>query len=318
MKSSLIASVLSFALLSPLGVLAAENIGSQGSENGTLNVTGEVQAGVAVPKFIDVTKEAKVVGGLDECRAACRQNNQSNPDALNACLRACGAVGPASGARLLPTVNKKTDSRDAATGQSSGKRQHKPMMIIKEWDAATPLLMQRSQERKEDLQERRDEMKEKMEEQREKMKERLAAFKNKTKAAIAERIADSLNKLNERLTNHFANQIDKMEEIMVGVAAGDVDGDGTADITAANQAIADADAAVSVQASKNYTVAVSTEANVKVDVGVARQQLHDDLKAVEEKVKAAREAVRKAASHVDKPAASANASSSGSVQTNTQ
>ena len=59
------------------------------------------------------------------CQAKCRENNQGNPDALAACLRECGAVGPASGGALttdpanpngadqaaptkkvLPTVNK--------------------------------------------------------------------------------------------------------------------------------------------------------------------------------------------------------------------
>ena len=38
---------------------------------------------------------------------------------------------------LLHTVKS---PRDVATGQSSGKRTHKPMKIIKEWDAATPQL----------------------------------------------------------------------------------------------------------------------------------------------------------------------------------
>ncbi|MDB5098864.1 MAG: type secretion system effector, Hcp1 family [Cyanobacteria bacterium RYN_339] len=32
--------------------------------------------------------------------------------------------------------------RDAATGQASGKRQHAPVVIIKEWDASSPVLMQ--------------------------------------------------------------------------------------------------------------------------------------------------------------------------------
>jgi type VI secretion system secreted protein Hcp len=32
--------------------------------------------------------------------------------------------------------------RDAATGQASGKRQHKPILITKEWDASSPLLFQ--------------------------------------------------------------------------------------------------------------------------------------------------------------------------------
>ena len=30
--------------------------------------------------------------------------------------------------------------RDAASGQASGKRQHKPVKIVKEWDANTPML----------------------------------------------------------------------------------------------------------------------------------------------------------------------------------
>ena len=34
-----------------------------------------------------------------------------------------------------------TSPRDAATGQASGKRQHKPVHIIKEWGAASPQLL---------------------------------------------------------------------------------------------------------------------------------------------------------------------------------
>jgi len=30
--------------------------------------------------------------------------------------------------------------RDAATGQASGKRSHKPFVVVKQWDAASPLL----------------------------------------------------------------------------------------------------------------------------------------------------------------------------------
>ena len=32
--------------------------------------------------------------------------------------------------------------RDVATGQATGKRQHKPIRIVKEWDAASPMLFQ--------------------------------------------------------------------------------------------------------------------------------------------------------------------------------
>ena len=34
-----------------------------------------------------------------------------------------------------------TSPRDSASGMASGKRTHKPLKVVKEWDAATPLLM---------------------------------------------------------------------------------------------------------------------------------------------------------------------------------
>lgn len=37
-----------------------------------------------------------------------------------------------------------TSLRDVATGQSSGKRQHKPFTIVKEWDRSSPVLFKAS------------------------------------------------------------------------------------------------------------------------------------------------------------------------------
>ena len=39
-------------------------------------------------------------------------------------------------------LSETSSPRDAATGQASGKRIHKPIMITKEWDAASPQLFQ--------------------------------------------------------------------------------------------------------------------------------------------------------------------------------
>lgn len=43
---------------------------------------------------------------------------------------------------LLPAVQRQAivSPRDAASGQASGKRMHKPFTITKEWDSATPLI----------------------------------------------------------------------------------------------------------------------------------------------------------------------------------
>ncbi|HEY8285165.1 MAG TPA: type VI secretion system tube protein TssD [Chloroflexota bacterium] len=49
---------------------------------------------------------------------------------------------PAGSTRFLSYSYEITSPRDIATGQSSGKRMHKPFVIIKEWDAASPQLFQ--------------------------------------------------------------------------------------------------------------------------------------------------------------------------------
>ena len=43
---------------------------------------------------------------------------------------------------VAPTAQfRVTAPRDAASGQASGKRMHKPLTVVKEWDAASPQLM---------------------------------------------------------------------------------------------------------------------------------------------------------------------------------
>lgn len=49
-----------------------------------------------------------------------------------------GAFGPIS---LLGITHEIVSPRDAASGLPTGKRQHKPITITKEWGASTPLLM---------------------------------------------------------------------------------------------------------------------------------------------------------------------------------
>ena len=46
-----------------------------------------------------------------------------------------------AGGRLAAAHYNVKSPRDSATGMASGKRTHKPITIVKEWDAATPLLM---------------------------------------------------------------------------------------------------------------------------------------------------------------------------------
>jgi len=146
-------------------------------------------------------------------------------------------------------------------------------------------------------------VKNQIEARREELKQKLATIRDERKKQTTERIGAELQKLNERITAHFSNVLEKIENALERVNSRadkaeannrDVRAVRTA-ISEAETAITDARTAASAQAGKVYTLEVTTEDALRVDVGRARQTLHTDLSAVREKVKAAHEAVRKAA-----------------------
>lgn len=57
-------------------------------------------------------------------------------------LTASSKTDHGSRIKVLPFTFGVTSPRDQATGQASGKRQHKPITIIKEVDSASPLIWQ--------------------------------------------------------------------------------------------------------------------------------------------------------------------------------
>jgi hypothetical protein len=63
------------------------------------------------------------------------------------------------------------------------------------------------------------------------------------------------------------------------------------DVGAAKLAIEEAKQAVSAQAAKVYVISISDESKLREDANKVKSQLQSDLKAVQEKVKAARMAV---------------------------
>lgn len=153
------------------------------------------------------------------------------------------------------------------------------------------------------VQERRTELKDLIQEKREALKEQLQKVKDERKKAAVERIDANLDKLNERITTHLSNMLDKLENVLERVASRadkaeekglNVSSVRTA-VTGALSAIEAARVAVAAQAGKTYTITISSEDNLRVDVGKARQALHSDLVKVRETVKAAHEAVRQAA-----------------------
>jgi DNA repair exonuclease SbcCD ATPase subunit len=166
------------------------------------------------------------------------------------------------------------------------------------------LILQNRTELQNQIQNKRAEMKSRIEALKAQLRERLRERISERKREIVERIYDRINALNERMTDHYLDVLYRLEKILERIesrtAKAKLNGKDVSKveeaIQKAHQAINTAREAVKTQAEKVYQPPeITTEEKLKLDVGKLRQQLHDDLKAVEKLVKDARDAVRQAA-----------------------
>jgi DNA repair exonuclease SbcCD ATPase subunit len=166
------------------------------------------------------------------------------------------------------------------------------------------LILQNRTELQNQIQNKRAEMKSRIEALKAQLKERLRERISERKREIVERIYDRINALNERMTDHYLDVLYRLEKILERIesrtAKAKLNGKDVSKaeeaIQKAHEAIEKARKAVKAQAEKVYQPPeITTEEKLKLDVGKLRQQLHDDLKAVEKLVKDARDAVRQAA-----------------------
>ena len=166
-------------------------------------------------------------------------------------------------------------------------------------------LMEQNQiEFRNQLQNKREEMKAKIEAFKEKLRTRLRERISEKKQKIVEKIYERVNALNERITNHYLDVLDHLEKVLERIesrtAKAKLNGRDVSQveiaIEKAHKAIETAREAVKAQAEKVYEPPeITTEENLKLEVGKLRKALHDDLKTVEKLVKDARDAVRQAA-----------------------
>ena len=147
---------------------------------------------------------------------------------------------------------------------------------------------QRFETKKEVVKERLSTLKERMATREAALKTKLAAFRDRNKANITERINTNLNMINAKQTKAMSNHLVRMSEILTKVEARK---GSTATITTAKERIASATALVNAQAEKDYTITVTSEAKIKDDAKLKRDMLHTDLKAAREAVIAAKQAV---------------------------
>lgn len=142
-----------------------------------------------------------------------------------------------------------------------------------------------------------------MQAHRDTLKAKLQAIKDERKKTAVERIDKNLADLNSRMTTHYANVLDQIDDVLNRVVSRtDTAQANGKDATMARTAIMNAQSvitaartAVVAQVNKVYSMNITGDTTLKSDVGAARQALHDDLKKVNDTVKAARDAVRQAA-----------------------
>lgn len=199
---------------------------------------------------------------------------------------------------------------------------------------AMELLQERRQEFQKEVEVKKEELKNTIQERRadaekiitakrEELKTKLGQFKDEQKKRVTEQVSENLNKVSQNAVNRFTNNINELERALTNISTradkatangGDVSSV-LAAIQIAKNAIESARNVVSVQAGKTYSVTISTEAKVADDLKIARDTLHVDLKAVQEKVQTAHAGVLSALMelqkipNINKPVSSVDATS---------
>jgi len=125
-----------------------------------------------------------------------------------------------------------------------------------------------------------------VQQKREEFKQKVENIRDERKKKIVERVDAKIVEINKRRTDAMVRHLDKMGEILVKVKAQG------GDTTAAEAAVAEARSAVAIQAAKTYTITISTEDKLRINVGETLKVLMTDLRNLhEEKVVPARKAV---------------------------
>jgi len=140
---------------------------------------------------------------------------------------------------------------------------------------------------KQERKEAREAFKTSLTQTREEYKQKLAQIKDERKKVLLEKFNEQVAELNARRTSEMAKNLEQITTVLNRfLAKGSV-----SDVGAAKLAIEEAKQAVSAQAAKVYVISISDESKLREDANKVKSQLQSDLKAVQEKVKAARMAV---------------------------
>jgi len=140
------------------------------------------------------------------------------------------------------------------------------------------------------------------------LKTALNKFKDERKKQSVEKVSASLNEVNKNAVNRFTNNINELDRAVVNITTraekAKVNGKDVTNVMTALQnaqlAIVAARDMVIAQSTKVYSVAVSSEVKVADDLKKSRDLLNTDLKAVQDKIKAAHDSIWVALSELQK------------------
>lgn len=123
-------------------------------------------------------------------------------------------------------------------------------------------------------------------------KARIQTIKDQKKKAIVERIDAKLSEVNKKHTDRFSEVLTKLQTHLDKISETAKDKKVLADVAIAQTAIDGAKTAVANQAAKTYTIQITEETALRLNVGTTTSQLRQDLMATYKLVVDAKKAVQ--------------------------
>jgi hypothetical protein len=148
----------------------------------------------------------------------------------------------------------------------------------------------------------------------------LEKIKDENKRMKVEKVGNNLIELNTKITEKSAERINKIEEVLISLESradkAALEGLNMTNVLAhianSEAIIAEARLAISTQATKTYTVAITDEATAKASLQTSRDLLKKDIEVMNTKIKAAHDATKKAV-EAFKVVAKANATTTATL-----
>ncbi len=175
--------------------------------------------------------------------------------------------------------------------------------LKKEAEAKREDLKKRKEEFDRAIKIKKEKVKEEIETERESLKIRLEKIKDERKKESVEKIDQRIDALNEKMMRHFSSVLNKLEDMLIKITerADRASVERGLDVSSvrssidnAHVVIASARSAIESQLGKTYAVSITTEENLRIDVGKTRQVFGADLAKVRDSVKSAHSAVKDA------------------------